>query len=326
MKLDDLNFTGTELTVRKSEVERTSVLKKMNSMFDQFAKLVFLFDVSGSMSGHVAKSYEKQYLWTDAILMGIRNAAQNAVIDYNTTGGANLLADDMEVLKLADDVRGLNGELMFTPDDDDLKQRVVRHDLLDLFKIYPDFSGKVEKAPTRIELVKKLAKSELQSRFDKFPDSRIAVIPFGDQPAVMFDDGAPADLWPSLDRLQTSMYVNQPDGRSVACGGGTDILAGIRKAMDVCRANPSSVGIHHFIVVSDGEDSVAADNIGAWVPAMKASGIVLDYIHIGDRNVNQGIADACKALGGDAVTVNSEKDFEEKFIQAVQRKLLPQGN
>ena len=61
------------------------------------------------------------------------------------------------------------------------------------------------------------------------------------------------------------------------------------------------------------------------MPALKTSGVVLDYIHIGDEYVNAGLAAACKALGGEFVTVNSERDFAKKFVDAVQRKMLGAG-
>ena len=60
-----------------------------------------------------------------------------------------------------------------------------------------------------------------------------------------------------------------------------------------------------------------------WVPVLKASGIVLDYIHIGDAYVNEPLQNACKALGGEFVVVNNELDFTTKFVEAVHRLCLP---
>jgi len=94
--------------------------------------------------------------------------------------------------------------------------------------------------------------------------------------------------------------------------------------LDVCRKKPSPVGVHHFIIVSDGEDG-SSNVIGSWVPSLKASGVVLDYIHIGCEYANKGLKKACEALGGIFVTVNSERDFESKFIEVVHRKMLPAG-
>ena len=78
------------------------------------------------------------------------------------------------------------------------------------------------------------------------------------------------------------------------------------------------------MVVSDGDDHNCTRNIGAWVPALKASGVVLDYIHIGElENKNSGLEAACKELGGESVAVNTEDEFELKFVQAAQRPMLP---
>ena len=64
--------------------------------------------------------------------------------------------------------------------------------------------------------------------------------------------------------------------------------------------------------------------ISSWVPNLKASGIVLDYIHIGEEGcANAELRAACVALGGEYCVVNSEREFEAKFVEAVHRKLLP---
>ena len=58
MKLSDLSFTGgNAVTLRSAAVERVSVLKKLDKVYDEHAKLVFLFDVSGSMGTAVAHTY-----------------------------------------------------------------------------------------------------------------------------------------------------------------------------------------------------------------------------------------------------------------------------
>jgi hypothetical protein len=267
MNLNDMNFDMTnEVATRKTEVEARgkSVLKGLDGMYDENARLLFLFDISGSMT----------------------NAVPTA----------------------------------------DITQRL-----------------------TRIELVKKLAKQEIQKRFVKYPKSSVSVVPFSGRPITLFDAQNPDNLWPALDSLDTawSAFLCNACGKMIpaqrynpgpvpicACSntpmtleqadGGTDILAAIRRAMDLCRNKPSPVGIHHIILVTDGEDGNAEHTIATWVPAMKASGVVLDYIHIGNAAyANQGLKDACAALGGEYVAVNSEKDFTEKFIAAAERKMLP---
>ncbi len=307
-----LNLKGTELSIKRTEVETTG-LKNSSTMYNEHAKIVFMFDVSGSMGEKIAKTFTDQYLWTPELLAAIRQELFTEFIDPD---------DPMPVV---------------APTDEELKERVVREDLLDHFHVLPAIGKKQTALSSRLDVVKKLAKQEIRARFAKHPKSRIAVIPFGSQPAVLFDDGAPEDLWPLLDKLSCYMTVggverveiNKWSGKTetyidggTQTGGGTDILAAIREAMDACRKRPSAVGIHHFILVSDGEDG-SGYTIGTWVDSFKASGIVLDYIHIGDGGINQGIANACKATGGNAVVVNTERDLETKFIAATTRLLAP---
>jgi len=315
MKLNELNFTGTELVTKKSEVERTSVLHKLNSVYDENAKLVFLFDVSGSMSSCVAKSYTEQYAWTPELMADIRQKIAAVLADPLSV----VLGSDL--LMLCDPPASPFDPPTIPSDDTELQERIVRKNLIGELNIPVDFTKQHEQPPTRISLVKKLAKSELENRFKKYPKSRIAIIPFGGHAPVLFDDGTPDQLWPTLETLQIGMVVN---GKSTNSGD-TRILDAIKSGMEVCRKKPSAVGIHHFIVVTDGGDRVANENIVSWVPALKASGIVLDYIHIGDEHVNEGIKKACELLGGEAVTVNSVRDFEQRFVEAVGRKMLPAG-
>jgi Mg-chelatase subunit ChlD len=324
MKLSEVATTnfggGAQIAVRNTALQGNG-FKKLTDTYDEHAKLVFIFDVSGSMDCRIAKSYTDGWTWTADQLAAIRNRVIAAISNINANGLMNSLGvpttsiseEDEKLAQLADPQRGDRGQLsLSTCTDEELKERVVRATLMDHFGIEVNWSrhGSAS-APTRLECVKKLARQELEKRFAKYPQSQVSMVRFGSFAESLFNDGTAVDLWPVLDNL------------SIGCGGGTDILAGIRKGMDTCRKAPSQVGVHHFIVVSDGEDGEADRTIGSWVPTLKASGICLDYIHIGDSGVNTGLEAACKALGGECVVVNSIKDLEAKFIEAVGRLMLP---
>jgi len=348
MKLNDLNLgnVGNEITLRKTELEaKPSVLKKLDAVYDEHARLLFLFDTSGSMNSRVAadkhgKGYADQFIWSDVDALLAKVSSEIARLNLGDP-----LADETYA-QLADKVPGPNNELMFTADVEELKNRIIRANMMDEFGVIPDLTKKHQQPPTRIELVKKLAKQEIATRFKKFPESKISVIPFSGHPVTLFDCQEPDNLWPALDLLSTSWnallcrtcgkaYKYEGGNNRVACDcggqlymdgsdGGTDILSAIREAMELCRKKPSPVGIHHIIMVTDGEDYQADTNIGAWVPSMKASGVVLDYIHIGEESqANAGLKAACTALGGEYVTVNTEREIEAKFIAAVTRLLMP---
>lgn len=321
MKLDDMKLKGNEIALGSGNavVEKPSVLQKLNTVYDEHAKLVFLFDVSGSMMSLIAHTFTDQYKWTPEIIAKIKADVSAAVAKANGLMmgvGTGLLTEvETKLIQMSDKLRGPNNTYTFTPkDDEDLAERVVRNDFIGHFEVEINWERHTDKPLKRIELVRSLAKSELENRFKKYPKSKVAVIPFGSFPDVMFNDGEPADLWPKLDELRIG-WGN--------AGGGTDILNAISAAMDVCREKPSPVGIHHFIVVSDGEDGRADQALPSWLPSLQASGIVMDYIHIGDDTRNAGLELVCKSTGGECVTVNNEKDLRAKFIEAVNRLMLP---
>ena len=315
MKLDpNLSFTleGNEVALRNVDLVQTP-LEKLQNRCDEFAKLVFLFDASSSMSCQIAATYTDMYEWPADVILNIRAMLNASLARINGAVAQGLPAcaaiqSDLDASALQIVKPDSSGLLVLTADDEELKRLIVQHTLTDAFGIKPNWQKHDRQPPTRIDVVKKLAKQEIERRFAKYPKSRIAVISFESSPTPLFDDGTPDQLWPALEQLR-------------ACGG-TDILAAIRMGMDVCRKAPSKVGIHHFIIVSDGADCVADLNIGQWVPALKASGVVLDYIHIGDYDANDGLKKACLDLGGEFVVVNSLHDLEKHFIAAVERKLL----
>ncbi len=229
---DTLDLTGMELTSSQTNLTPVSnQLRKLSDTIQEYAKLVFLIDVSGSMSSAVG-GYDSATEYGDRI--------------------------------------------------------------------------------SRMELVKKMAKQEIEARFKKFPDSHVAVVRFGSHAETVFDEGRLTDVPPALDKLNCHGHL----------AGGTDIMSSLRKAMTVCREHPSPVGVHHFIVVSDGGDGGTCV-LPEWLPALKASGVVLDYIHVGDSSYhNEPLEKACVALHGEFVVVDSVAAFEEKFLAAVNRVLM----
>ena len=311
MKMNEVSFGSVAVAVRKQEVAKTSVLKKLDSVYDEHAKLVFIFDISGSMEQRVARgaAQTNQFLWTPELIAQIRKEAKEAG-EQCEIAAANGMDPEPMFTQLLPLWNVMTGTL--TDDDEELKTLVVKHDLIARFGLQIDWLNHNKGVPTRLELVRKLGKRECKARFTKYPKARIAVVAFASSAEVRFDDQDPDKLDGVMDNLQQGL------------GGGTDILNGINLALDTCRKNPSAVGIHHFVVVSDGDDHNCTRNIGAWVPALKASGVVLDYIHIGElENKNSGLEAACKELGGESVAVNTEDEFELKFVQAAQRPMLP---
>lgn len=304
-------LNGMEL-VRQTDQPQ---IRRLADVYDQHAKLVFLFDVSGSMDTPIARGYENQYLWPEEKLEEIRQACHAALKRERD------MADGVAEFRTSSEDRALLGA--FDPvaggllPDEELKQLVIRADLIGHFNLQVDWVHHTEKPMTRLEAVKRVARQEIGRRLDKYPSSQIAVIEFGTQPHVLYNEGATrAQLLAAIDQLILS-------GLGSLCGHSTDILSALAEGMNCCRQLPGSVGVHHFILVSDGEDWNAERNIEGWVDTFKTSGIVLDYIHIGDRHANRSICAAARTTGGDYVNVASEKELEAKFVEAVSRKCLP---
>ncbi len=337
MKLDStsMTFGGSALTVRKTAVDAPKA-KTMSDAYAEHSKIVFLFDVSGSMDDKVVydrngSSYADQFAFTPERLTEIGEACARAV---NKAMAAEIAAmnggsedpgyDDFESL-CSQLCRESLWDAPVVPTEDQIKERIIRRGKADEFGI-PPAVGANQQPLSRIDIVKKLAKAEIVSRFRKYPKARVAVIAFGGNATVLFDDGDGDAAEAAVAKLDTKgMDVFDKSGQRVDSvdHGDTKILKAVQAGMDVCRLNPSAVGVHHFILVTDGGDGDANCSMPAWVPNLKASGVVIDYIHIGDRCSNDGIRAACVATGGEFVVCNTEKDISEKFTLAAARLCLP---
>src|SRR5438034_1140612 len=116
-----LNLKGGELTLRNTELESKSVLKKLTGVYDEHAKIVFIFDVSGSMNSRVAKTYTEQYQWTPEILADVRARATVAIASLNALqsdpmalmSGQTLTEEESKLVTLADKDRRDDGIVTF---------------------------------------------------------------------------------------------------------------------------------------------------------------------------------------------------------------------
>lgn len=339
MKLDStaMTFGGSALTVRKADV-MPGAKKTMSDTYAEHSKIVFLFDASGSMGCTVAAdvngaSLADAFIWTPEKMTEIGEACYRAVQKVSEFNARLLIGTASE-----DDDPGLDAfesqcvslcrENMFAdvkmPTDDEIKARIVRNDKTLDFGILP-VVGKSTRPPTRMELVKRLASVEINARFKKFPNARVAVVAFGGNAVTLFDDGEASQVDAAVAQLDENGMKMPVEGMSYSQSrvnsDETNILGAVSHGMDICRAKPSAVGVHHFILVTDGS---ANGNLETWVPVMKSSGVVLDYIHIGENcYVNDGVKAACAATGGEFMVCNTEKDIAEKFTLAAARLCLP---
>jgi len=296
----DLDTSSMALTVKRDEGKPK--VTKLDAIYEAHAKLVFLFDCSSSMSERLSQNYVEMFLWSKPIFEAVAKKAEE--VFASDPAGTFIFGSAAVLWRMVDPQTG-----KFHMEEDEVKRQLVQHDLTGLFNVPVDWAKHKETTPSRSDVVRRIARKEIERRLDKFPDSNIAVVFFNQNPSLEFNNGTREQLFTALDRIYAA--------------GGTDILEAIKKGLRACEDSPSSVGLHHFVMVSDGEDNRASQVIADWVPSLKASGVVLDYIHIGDRSVNEGLVNACKALGGDCVTVNTVADLESKFMEATARKCLP---
>lgn len=304
---------GSELTLRPKETVAETKMSKLSEQVEELAKLVFIFDKSGSMGGSLLPGLVKAYSWPEGVVAKIRTRLQ----DVAERASAALPGDPKMVLNSWMSENEMLSMLHFdgvkytvpTLTDDKLKERIVDLDITGAFGIYYDRSSGIPEM-SKVACVKKLATQEIDRRLKKYPNSDIAVVAFGDGADILSETGDRKSLDRAVDMLG-------------AYDGSTQILAGLSAAMNVCRKSPSIIGIHHFMVISDGGDPECSAHIAEWIPALKASGVVLDYIHIGGAGeMNKPLADACRQLKGDAVAVNNTGALETRFIEQATRLML----
>ena len=86
MKLSEVATTnfggGAQIAVRNTALQGNG-FRKLTDTYDEHAKLVFIFDVSGSMGARIAKSYTDGWTWPVEKLADIRLKCQAAAVDIN---------------------------------------------------------------------------------------------------------------------------------------------------------------------------------------------------------------------------------------------------
>lgn len=327
MKLDDMNFDDSmALTVTSNALQPK--LKGLGGVYEAHTKLVFLFDISDSMGMRMSRDYVDHYIWPDTMLADVRKKALATFEGIIEKRLEALMSDappvvlsnvDTFLLSIIDPMTG-NVE----PDDKKLQQAMIRH------TVVLELGGTINLAKhkdvpmSRAQVVKQIAVKEIGRRLDENPDAAIAVVFFNSNAKVVFNEG---DLRRGIDQSTGRQLARVQLEKAIAevdkvCGG-TNILDALTKGLEACAAKQSKVGLHHFVLVTDGEDSYSSSMIHDWVPVLKQSGVVLDYIHIGDLEVNDAVKEACEALGGQFVGVETQEELETKFMEAAQRKCLP---
>jgi len=298
--------TGKKTVQQKAAFEKAietpgvGVGQSVEEIYDRYSRLLYVIDASGSMGeGMQQEDRANQYLWTDAILEKFRH----------------LLAQD----EAESDAEEYEEPLAKEMSDEELKNHVVDNGLHNKFNVNlrynPSYRGK---GRSKMMAVKDAAREFVASRFKKYADALVTVFAFEGQPRLLAAGADEAQVLAGIDRL--------PNGG----GGSTDIYRAVERALQEVENHPSAVKRHHVVLVSDGLDRGALQ-VPHLLPKMLDNGVVFDFIFIQggtgmdriDPDVLECLKAVCEKTGGEFQTVNTEKDFQQKFLAASNRKMLP---
>lgn len=331
--------------------------KSLDDVFDKYMKLVYLFDVSGSMyEGIPSDTIDKMYVWTPEILAEFRSrlikeATESTNFKYNLERAKQVLKEqaieemreesddeDSEEEKSSDEPSdsvieelAINLHAGFEVNSDhylklaihsDLKNRAAFRDI-NLMKLFVEADTK-----TKLVAMKDAAVEFVTKRFNKYPEADVVVFKFDDHPTKIAES---VPKGPTLAAIQ-----------AMGGGGGTDIYTAMARGVQTCKKMQSPVKAHHIVLVTDGED-FSARNVPQLLPEMKKLNIVVDFIYMksiaaeqadlismlfGTRqeraNANiEALIKVSKETGGEFVTVTNAAEFKEKFLAASSRLCLP---
>lgn len=321
----DLIPGGLDIVTNKSSKPAPPPSLSLESIYEKNMKLVYLFDTSGSMSANViGKRDVEKFIWSEDVMEAIARNVKRAVekVEQAHAQLASALegdeeeGDDMPEPIELDPIT----EAWFECADltgDALKAAVLEHGLHTEIALSIDYSKTRHADFTdRMQLVKTSARKLIEERYAKYPDADVTAVAFELSRREL---GGGLGKEALLDAIQGMIPT-----------GGTDIMAAIDFAMDICKKRPSKMHMHHFVLVTDSEDSGAA-RIREYLPKFQKAGIVLDFIHVTNplRHYSSEAAEAlievCKATGGEYQKVTTPEQFETRFLQASTRLCLPPG-
>lgn len=309
----------------KGKASMPALTRTVSDLYQEGQKLIYLLDKSSSMSEPIS-GHRGTVDWQKAVpvikaalletfgkVLQIEAGATSDVVSFSRTD--ERLADFIGQLESAAELRKVNEDGAVVLDLDSMEPmalaKIAEAGGLQYYMELPRPGDAYDFTP-KMDVLKKASKQMVEERRGKFPDANIEVVFFNTE----------------IQHGRNLTTVGLVDGiQKTAASGGTRIFTAIKYALDVCHARPSSVNLHHIVLVSDGEDYSAME-VPDLVPEMKRMGVVLDFIFMGQAvNVDDpcvaALKKASEATGGTFTIVGNAKDFEEKFIQASTRALLP---
>ena len=307
------------------------------TIYDQYQKLLFVLDDSGSMGQRlmgITDLMEEEL--TDEDRQNIEKRIENAKVRAEADVKAALEALDSEEESEFDIVGGddegfdLSGvdvphefpnETLYndqqwnrlaTKNDESRKAEVLKSDSLcrEL-----GISRHGSTAPSKNTAMKAVVTKEIRDRYMKFGTPDIQVIKFEASFQVLRTIGEEETIQ-AVDSL-------------TAHGWDTKIFPPLQAALGLCKHAPSAVGCHHIILVTDGL-SGDGDECLALLPECLRLNAVVDFIHIADEydvcsdwSQYSQLKELSNKSGGKFYSVSTVKDFEKVFFESSQRLMLP---
>lgn len=333
MDLDNAHSIDEEVpesTAKDLVMRPQTALDGQAAARDKHTHKIFLIDRSASMRDEVtAQSRLGLLVWPADVFDWARKRITNAMIrqaaeqseflddvDEYSSGDAlgelHKIAHDKE----AEDERWAE---LSSADDDKIRAAVLRYALTVPLKEHKQFTV------PKYELVRAVVARYIRDRVHKYPDAKF----YG----IMFDstvhriekeeklEGRFVKRPPTAEEIITAVYEND------FYGGGTNITAGLRAAVALCKRSPSPVKLHHIIMVTDGLDYRAIECV-QFVEKMQELGICLDVVHITsypDTVVGNVLKEVCTQTGGEYQAADDVEAFQTKMLNAAGRLLLTAG-
>ncbi len=215
---------------------------------------------------------------------------------------------------------------MFNPDtfkwaalkgrsEQDIKFDIVEMKLFQNFHIEYNMD-KYRTLKSKLAIIQQQAVKFVAERYDKYNNPDVTVIAFNERPHLV------ATACPK-DKMLREINGLSP------CGG-TSIAYAIEAAVQVCEQRPSAMGVHHLVLITDGEDGCTKNYVeGALRNRMEALHMVVDFIHISqnprclESEDVQYLKSLCEATGGQYVLVDDPDVLASRFLEASARLCLP---
>jgi len=204
-------------------------------------------------------------------------------------------------------------------DDYQLKLNVYTRGLDKSLKVPLVRTGLGLTTKSKIDTVRISAKDLIVKRLEKYPEASIDVITFANKVKVISTGTTKETLLEKISNLHL--------------GGGTDIFAAVRKAIDLCKKSPSALATNHIILVTDGESYTVDQLTAEVIDEMKSNNIVLDLIFIKGMYASaytptyerflEKIKAVVTATGGEVIEVSNAEAFTKKLRDVSSRLLIP---